>query len=85
MYALDNLWDGLGALIVDYPDVKYFFGKVTMYRHFDAFARDLILYFMKNYFPDPDKLVYPHDPLTYKTDIKRIQPVFKGNDYAGGL
>jgi hypothetical protein len=83
MYALDNLWDGLGALIVDYPDVKYFFGKVTMYRHFDAFARDLILYFMKLYFPDPDKLVYPHDPLTYKTDINRIEQVFKGNDYSG--
>ncbi len=83
MYALDNLWDGLGALIVDYPDVKYFFGKVTMYRHFDAFARDLILYFMKLYFPDPDKLVYPHDPLSNKTDANRIEQVFKGNDYAG--
>lgn len=83
MYALDNLWDGLGGLIVDYPDVEYFFGKVTMYRHFDAFARDLILYFMQHYFPDPDKLVYPHDPLTYKTDIKSVRQVFKGDDYAG--
>jgi hypothetical protein len=83
MYALDNLWDGLGALIVDYPEVKYFFGKVTMYRHFDAFARDLILYFMKLYFPDPDNLVYPHDPLSYKTDLNRLKQVFKGTDYAG--
>ncbi len=68
--------DGL-CLIVDYPDVKYFFGKVTMYRHFDAFARDLILYFMKLYFPDPDKLVYPHDPLSNKTDANRIDKVLK--------
>jgi len=80
---LDNLWDGLGALIVDYPEVKYFFGKVTMYRHFDAFARDLILYFMKLYFPDPDNLVYPHNPLSYKTDLNRLKQVFKGTDYAG--
>ena len=30
IFALDNLWDGLGALTVLNPDVKYFFGKVTM-------------------------------------------------------
>jgi hypothetical protein len=32
LFALDNLWDGLGALMIDYPDVKYYFGKVTMYK-----------------------------------------------------
>ena len=31
LFALDNLWDGLGALMVIKPNVKYFFGKVTMY------------------------------------------------------
>ena len=31
IFALDNLWDGLGALTVINPNVKYFFGKVTMY------------------------------------------------------
>lgn len=81
MYSLDNLWDGLGALVVDYPDSQYFFGKVTMYGHFDAFARDLILYFMKLYFPDPDQLVYPHYPLQYKTDQLLLQNVFEGNNY----
>lgn len=31
LFALDNLWDGLGALTVIKPNVKYFFGKMTMY------------------------------------------------------
>ena len=30
IYALDNLWDGLGALMLKYDNYKYFFGKVTM-------------------------------------------------------
>ena len=31
LFSLDNLWDGLGALVVNNPDMRYFFGKVTMY------------------------------------------------------
>ena len=31
LFALDNLWDGLGALTVIKPNVRYFFGKMTMY------------------------------------------------------
>ena len=31
LFALDNLWDGLGALTVLNPAMKYFYGKVTMF------------------------------------------------------
>lgn len=81
MYSLDNLWDGLGALVISHPDVKYFFGKVTMYGHFNVHARDLILYFMHLYFPDPDKLVYPHVPLQLKTRPEELRQLFHGNQY----
>lgn len=81
MYALDNLWDGLGSLILEYPNSKYFFGKVTMYPHFDKFARDLILYFLKRYFPDPDKLVYPYNPMPYHHKIAELDKVFTGKTY----
>ena len=60
IYSLDNLWDGLGALINLLPQAKYFFGKVTMYSQLERESRDLILYFMKSNFADPDRLVYPH-------------------------
>ena len=58
LYALDNLWDGLGSLVVDHPDMVYFFGKVTMYTHFNQQARNLIMGFWQLYFGDRDKLVY---------------------------
>ena len=35
LFALDNLWDGLGALTVLNPRMRYFYGKVTMYKDYD--------------------------------------------------
>lgn len=63
IYSLDNLWDGLGGLITAYPDVEYFFGKITMYTSFNVKARDLILGFMHHYFPDEQGLVWPFEEL----------------------
>lgn len=81
LFALDNLWDGLGALLVNNPGIKYFFGKVTMYTHFNKFARDLILYFMHYHFKDEDNLVYPKNPLSYFHDENELNKFFEGNDY----
>ncbi len=81
IFALDNLWDGLGALIVDNPNVKYFFGKVTMYPHFNNTARDYLLYFINTFFSDKDKLVRPIEPLGYHTPVETLQQIFPGNDY----
>lgn len=63
LYALDNLWDGLGSLFVDHPEVKYFFGKVTMYTHFNQQARDYILGFWRKYFYGDQKLIYAYNPI----------------------
>lgn len=81
LFSLDNLWDGLGALVVDYPDMKYFFGKVTMYTHFNREARDLILGFMRYFFPDKDKLVYPKHPVELENDISWFIDTIKGLSY----
>lgn len=59
IFSLDNLWDGLGALMVDNPEMKYFFGKMTMYKDYNRQARNLILYFLEKYFGDKEKLVFP--------------------------
>ncbi len=77
LFSLDNLWDGLGALIVDNPGMKYFFGKVTMYPDFEPVSRDMIIYFMNFYFPDPEHLVAAKKPLLYKTDIAAFSHLFK--------
>lgn len=81
LFALDNLWDGLGALIVDHPEMKYFFGKVTMYSHFHTGARNLIQYFFRKYFLDRDDLVLPKKPMELNMDITALDKTFNGGSY----
>ncbi|MFN8431013.1 MAG: GNAT family N-acetyltransferase [Spirosomataceae bacterium] len=84
LFSLDNLWDGLGAIVVLNPDIKYLFGKVTMYPHYNKEARDLLLYFMNHYFPDTQKLVWPIKPLGYFGDVSALDGIFEGLDYKDG-
>lgn len=81
LYALDNLWDGLGALTVINPEIQYLFGKVTMYPQYNRECRDMILGFMHKHFPDPDNLVTPIEALSTAADSEQIQSRFYGNDY----
>jgi len=81
IFSLDNLWDGLGALVVDEPDIKYFFGKVTMYLDFDKTARDYILSFMNYFFPDKDKLLTALNPLAYHQNTENFINELKGLNY----
>lgn len=84
LFALDNLWDGLGALTVDYPDMHYFFGKVTMYNDFNREARNLILHFMQHYFPDPDALCVPLQPLPIDMDMSEFETELDSKSYKDG-
>ena len=81
IFALDNLWDGLGALSVIDPTIKYFFGKVTMYGTYNKEARNMILYFMQKHFPDKDNLMRPIVPLETNTDLNKMQNLFKGKTF----
>ena len=84
LFSLDNLWDGLGAIVVDNPDIRYFYGKVTMYTHFNVHARDMILAFMNYYFPDKENLVVPIEPLPIKTDVSEFLRSIDGLNYKDG-
>jgi len=79
IFILDNLWDGLGALPVIDPTLKYFYGKVTMYTTYDPPSRDMILYFLKLHFPDPDGLITPIHSLDIKTDEATLRKIFHHN------
>ena len=81
IFALDNLWDGLGALTVIDPGIEYFFGKVTMYGTYNKDARNMILYFLNKHFPDTLKLVTPIDPLITGTDITKMRTLFHGKNF----
>ena len=59
MFALDNIWDGLGAICLKYEHMKYFYGKVTMYPTYNRTARNHVLNFLNHYFPDHQNLMTP--------------------------
>lgn len=81
LYALDNLWDGLGALTMLIPDLKYFFGKMTMYPSFNRTARDMILYFLKKHFGDRDGLVKATSPVGIETPREQLEALFVEDDF----
>ena len=76
LFALDNLWDGLVALTVIKPNVKYFFGKMTMYPSYIRKGRDMILYFLKKHFDDKENLIIPLHPLQIEADEKELEALF---------
>ena len=81
LFALDNLWDGLGALTVIMPNVKYFFGKMTMYPSYVRRGRDMILYFLNKHFSDRDKLIIPLHPLEIESSEEELAQIFNQNDF----
>lgn len=81
LYALDNLWDGLGALTVVYPQIKYLFGKVTMYPDYGVECRNMLLFFLHKYFHDNDNLVTPIKPLETHTDVEAMTKLFNGKNF----
>ena len=81
LFALDNLWDGLGALTVVKPDVKYFFGKMTMYPSYIRKGRDMILYFLNKHFNDPEHLITPMKPLKIETDPEELKALFSEESF----
>lgn len=81
LYALDNLWDGLGALVVLNPKAKYLFGKVTMYTSYKEVARNALIWFLRRYFADPDHLVEGIHPLQLDLDDPYYETIFTGENY----
>ena len=80
IFALDNLWDGLGALMLRHPEYKYFTGIVTIFREYDRQARDLILYFLNTHFRGTPGLITPRNPNGYTTSLARLKDVIRGED-----
>lgn len=80
IFALDNLWDGLGALCLLHPQCAYFFGKVTIFRDEKPLVRDLIIYYLQKYFWDIHSLVTPLYPVSYTTPLEELRKVIPGKD-----
>ena len=85
LFALDNIWDGLGVLVREHPEIKYFFGKVTMYPNYDTASRDFLLHFMHTYFPDRESLMKPFHPLIQEYDRAYADSQLLGLDFKDGF
>ena len=68
IYAMDNLWDGLVAIIMKNPNLLYYFGKITIYPSYDHICRDLIYHFLWKHFGDKEELVRPWDDQSVMPD-----------------
>jgi hypothetical protein len=81
LFALDNIWDGLGALIRFNPEIEYFFGKVTMYPNYTVSCRDFLLFFLHRFFPDKSGLMKAFYPLQIESDPAIFEELIKDLDY----
>lgn len=85
LFALDNIWDGLGAVVVKEKDIQYFFGKVTMYPTYNQEARDFLLRFMHHYFPDNEQLIKPFKALNITSSDSEFSSLIGNLDFKEGF
>ena len=81
IFALDNLWDGIGAVMMQHPNIVYFFGKMTMYPSYDHSCRDLILHFLWKHFEDKDDLIRPIEPKMPDADTRLLDLILRDEDF----
>ena len=63
LFALDNIWDGIGAVLFNHPEIRYMIGKVTIYPEYNEQARELIYAYLDRYHKGEQGLIEPYHPL----------------------
>lgn len=80
IFVLDNLWDGILAVILQYPGILYLLGKMTIYPTYDKSCRELIQHFLWKHFPDPDELARPRQPVDLEVDGRLLDLILRDGD-----
>lgn len=83
LLGLFVIWSGLAALVSEYREIEYFFGKTTIYEHYPVKARDLLYTFLDLYFGDTDDLAKPREDVQYSTPNNQpeLRSLFSGDRY----
>ena len=76
LFALDNIWDGIGAIMHNNPQLQYMIGKVTIYPDYNATARELIYAYLDRFHRGEEGLIAPYHPLPLPT----LDNPFEGTD-----
>ena len=78
-FSLDNIWDGLGALVVKYPFIRYFFGRLTFFSNYDPTVRDLAFYFFAKHLQGNPALLSAKKPFEFPTLLNDLEKVIGGS------
>ena len=82
LFALDNLWDGIGGLVASDPTVKYLTGKVTIYKTSPEMSRKAMIYYLDMSFGDREGLITSKRPETCTPEQAAFfKEMFTGADY----
>ena len=76
LFALDNIWDGIGALLYNHPEIRYLFGKVTIYPDYNSTARELIYNYLDRFHRGDRTLFAPY----HEEKVQAIPTPFEGDD-----
>ena len=76
LFALDNIWDGIGAIMHNNPHIRWMIGKVTVYPDYNPTARELIYAYLDRYHHGQEGLIAPY----HLQPIEPIETPFEGND-----
>lgn len=85
LFALDNLWDGMGAVVSRSVGVRYLFGKVTLYPNYDAEAKRLLYAFLYLFYGSSEGLVSARRPLPFNFALEEYKKVFDGGNFQENL
>ena len=80
LFALDNIWDGIGALVHNNPQLRWMIGKVTIYPNYPVEARELIYAYLNRYHKGEEGLFAPYHPFSYQLSAISFQMPFEGED-----
>lgn len=81
LFALDNIWDGIGAVLYNHPNMRYLIGKVTIYPDYDETSRNLIYTYLRRFHNDSKGLFSPYHPVEISCEAQEIaDDLFIGTD-----
>ncbi len=96
LFALDNIWDGIGGLIARDPSIKYLMGKVSMFATSPRPSLEAMIYFLEKFCGDRENLIEGINPEVVSDERKaELDGLFCGetlmdnykilNNYVSGL
>lgn len=82
--SLDYLWQGIGAYLKNYPEIRFLFGPVSISHDYPEAAKNLLISFYSLYFGTDKQLASARNPYRARSaDGEGSSLMFSGDDYAG--